>query len=329
MVAYSDVFDVTMTTFDSGYADKPTAPASNNTIEGIRLLAAWVFAANAPDTSGAAPNGYVSRGWTALGGSTARVSDKSQQLTVGPIPPAPASTPYGEPHTWQAAHVMLTPGYRMAVQADNPNGFWMLNPEFNSDDLGSWGLDASTVTATLGTRAVGKLVVGDFGGYVEIPDDNRWPSGATGKLTIEVVCRLDALPASQAHIISKYAVNQSEWSLYVTSTGQLIGLLWAAGGQNILSADGSVGGININTDYHITLTIDRGAPRIETFINGVSHAFGTAGSGTWSNGTAPVNIGRRGDNNFGFDGAIGGVAAYDKILSQSQIAKHAASVGIT
>lgn len=217
--------------------------------------------------------------------------------------------------------------YMGIVLLSSPVGYWPLD-----ETMGTTAADASgggrngTYTGdgvTLASAMLGTLgPCVDLAGtddYVAVGDADVWSSsaGGSGVMTVEAWVKPAAVNRAATFIAAKY----QEWQLRIESDGKV---LWDVNtGVVSVMVCTSPSALVAGAVAHVVGTYDRAAPRIELYVNGALVAFSTSASGTTSNTSNALQLGRRSDNGGNeFQGVLGHVAIYNTVLSAGTVAAH-------
>jgi len=221
------------------------------------------------------------------------------------------------------------PGYEGAVLKQGPVGFWMLN-ETSGDaiDTGSAGIDG-VYTGTGITRAsasVFGLTAPRFGSNyqskVVVPNNSAWAvaGGYSATASWVALVRTYVTTGTQAWM-AKYSQNGREWALEVdTATPRWLPSVDRGGTSHGVAELSYTNSPVAYTDYHVALTYNYPAQQFYLYINGTLVASDTnfsnvntaMSSDIWIGGNE-ITTGRY------WNGAICGVAIFDKVLSQTEI----------
>lgn len=187
------------------------------------------------------------------------------------------------------------------------------------------------------TKGAGPLVAGgkwspDFdGGHVATSATQAsWAAGTSGVLSIETVLQADSLPASgqRRWITTKGNINSYEYGLFITSAGAISATFWTAAGENVVSVSTADGVVRTDgVPQHVVVTFDRAAQTARIYLNGtLANEVTTGFNGLVVTGSSPVQIARRADaGEETWRGRLQGVAIYNKVLTATQVATHAAA----
>lgn len=214
---------------------------------------------------------------------------------------------------------------------DGATGLWLLDEPSGATAKNQKSTGDATLTGAY-TRNQAGLLVGDprpstsfSGGYADIADNAAFSShaGASGQMSVETVFSTDDLTA-QRYLFTK-ASNPYEFALFVQDTAGLVTFkTWSDVGATVMTVN-SASGTSISTKYHVLATIDRAAPLISIYLNGVAASNSTLPNGAIysSDTTSALSIGRRGDNSPSpMSGKIGPVAYYPTALTAAQAGAH-------
>jgi glucose/arabinose dehydrogenase len=225
--------------------------------------------------------------------------------------------------------------YRDAVMADEPVGFWRLGETAGSTSAkDNVGLHVGTYVGSP-TLGVAGALTGDpstaagfngSGQYVNIPDDPAFSTeaGASGKISVEAWVRLASLPSVQpGTVVSKGAGGSYEYALRVHPDGTAEFVMWSPDGTTFQHVPTGAGTIAPGPWYHLVGTCDNGVV-CRIYVNGTEQGSATTGWGSFlpADTTAPLSIGRRGDNVQYLAGTVDEVAVYPSVLSLARIQAH-------
>jgi hypothetical protein len=227
------------------------------------------------------------------------------------------------------------------IQDDTPVSWWRLGEASGTaaSDSGSAGAPGTYT----GSIALGQIPLENadattsagFDGstsYVTVPDNNAHSIGTTGALTVVAVVILPAKPSALLSIVAKATGSVFEWALRVSANGGVEADVWTTGGTTLASSGGASISTSVwNSDYQgravlLAFTFDNsvaGVNPLRSYINKTS--FGSAAKTlSIGNTTAPVTIGRRGDNTGIVPNGtlIQDVAIFDHVLSPTRLAQY-------
>lgn len=227
--------------------------------------------------------------------------------------------------------------YTEEVLHDNPLAYWLVDELDNSPGsraINFWGgreLDRG------GTATFGSIAVMPSGQYAILMNgtssqnlsrvDEAWMSphaGASGEMTLECWFNMDNLSTIRT-LFWKGATSNFEFSLAVTTTGELTFTVFTAAGGTAGSATSASSTIAAATDYHVAATYDRAGNSVKVYANGAEVGSGTTSADS-SDGTATLYFGKRGsvDDRFML-GRSSHLAVYPTALEPGRIARHYAA----
>jgi hypothetical protein len=157
-------------------------------------------------------------------------------------------------------------------------------------------------------------------GYVTIADNDAWSLTTTGELSIECWCRPTNATDGDRTLVAKGTASNYEWQLF-RDTDQFYAVVYEAGGASrvVITANVTVlAGVNA----YVALTLDNVAEVAKIYVDGALIATNPTWTGTSTNGTSPVNIGRRPDNVQFYNGDVDEVAIYDRVLTDDEVLTH-------
>jgi hypothetical protein len=218
------------------------------------------------------------------------------------------------------------------VLADSPAGFWPLNETSGTtaNDISGNARHGTYTSSYALASAVGSLLAVDLtGGYVNVPDNAAFSAGAgaSGLMTVEAWVRFDTL-AAQMNIVTKGAASNYEFDFRLgdSVSNALAAVTYTSAGGGLMATTQTAGQVAATTDYHLAMTLDYAAKLLIVYRNGAELVRDSASSSPSefsSNGTAALQIGRRGDAAGAvLDGKIGCVAYYPTALSAARILAH-------
>lgn len=155
-------------------------------------------------------------------------------------------------------------------------------------------------------------------GYVTIPDHDDFSLTTTSKLTIGFWHNPSA--ANNTVIVGKGTASNYEWAVY-RSTSSYYALVWAsAGGTRATVNNAPTGPFPDGSRNFVVLTLDdTGSDSAQLYVNGLTGAAITGWASSSTNGTSPVNIGRRPDNTAAHTGGVDEVFITNTAMSQADI----------
>ena len=204
-------------------------------------------------------------------------------------------------------------------------GLWHMDGDWKDESVvGNHGTPTNGVTfspsAKVGTQA------GNFDGlddYVSIPDDNTLSPQAYGQMSISAWVYVRAYPfggQNRAPVIAKGTGSNYEYALYVYSDGRLGLSLWRPTGSDHISVSG--GTIPLNTWTYVAGVYNySAAKKAVIYMNGAEIASNSTTTGYATNGSSPVDIGRRPDGAAYqyLNALIDEVAIYNHALSDIEV----------
>ena len=219
------------------------------------------------------------------------------------------------------------PSYSATVLAHSPVAYWRLG-----ETSGSTAVD---LVAARNGNYLGGTILGVPGGVisdgdtavrfdglddrVSVPDNDIFSLTRTGQLSVEFWAR-PATDAGTHVIISKGTANNYEWAIDRDGWGYHA-IVYNAQGGIARIGQWTPGNWAKDTWQHVVVTLqDNVAMRI--YVDGVEVASGTTWTSSSTNGTSPLEIGRRADAQFPYAGDVDEVAIYDRVLSPSEVAEH-------
>lgn len=152
-------------------------------------------------------------------------------------------------------------------------------------------------------------------------------AGASGAITIVAWVKFDTLPTTtnaRSFIVAKGTGSQYEYSLNSNGTGtaaRLSARIWQLNGTDVFtSALNGTTNLSTGTWYHTAFIYDKAANYGKIYLNG-SLENSSATTGTASNGTASLYLGKRQDEpvNTALDGQITQVAIFSRALTVAEI----------
>lgn len=197
--------------------------------------------------------------------------------------------------------------------------------------------------------ASGCVLLNGSSQYVTIADHNDFSLTTTGALSIGFWCKPVSTTAGLHYPVAKGvgSGNNWEWGVIRNGTGPTFSaIVWEANGtpreSNINPPAGSLADAGT---YFVVVTLDdSGGDAGIMYINGVAGTTATGFSNSSTNGTSPVNIGRRPNGDLYFSGYIQDVFITNTVLTPTQVsdlytagltspdtdvsAEHAAATGV-
>lgn len=222
-----------------------------------------------------------------------------------------------------------------AMLADSPAGLWPLDEATGTVayDRSGNGRNASYNGSYSFGRRVGRVPAADLsGGYVNVPDDNAFSAGAgaSGTFSVDLWVQFDTV-AAQMNLITKGAASNYEFDFRLgdSLSTALAGVTYTAAGGALMNTTQTAGDVAVGVPYHLAMTLDYSAKLLIIYRNGVELVRDTTSNDNASsitNGTAAMQIGRRGDAaGATLDGQIGYVGYYPTVLSAARVAAHYAA----
>lgn len=218
------------------------------------------------------------------------------------------------------------PSLRDEVLRDRAIGYWPLDEPSGTvafDRSGNSRNGTYTGTITPGGRSSALGTAPDFGGgYVNIADNAAFSpqAGANGLLSIEAWAQIDVL-GTLRYIFTKGDGGGYEWAIQANVGNFYTGIQWTPGGADAI---GPVDGGVVNTQlHHIAWVTSKAAQFGFLYMDGVVIGSTNTSPAASSDGTSPVQIGRRGDGYANtWDGLIQHVAIFPTALSAARIKAH-------
>jgi hypothetical protein len=220
-----------------------------------------------------------------------------------------------------------TPTYATEVLADTPIAYWRLGESSGTSAADSSGNNRNGTYVGAPSLGSPGLVTGDpntsvsFNGTNQSVDVADAPAfNLTGDLTLEAVVNMTG-GENYRTIVAKHdgAGDVSTYELRVQgSTGALQFVQRSTTGAYMTVTSNTT--LAANTTYHIAAT--KSGSTVTLYINGVGDRTATFSSPVASN-SRPLRIARR-DGSKAFAGRIDEVAIYNKALTASRLAAHAA-----
>ena len=177
-------------------------------------------------------------------------------------------------------------------------------------------------TATSGRTNSGKVGKGvAFDGTddaVSVPDNTIFSVNATNQLTVSTWVNFTSLSARQC-VVCKGGNTQYEWEIRNESNGTFSVLLYTSAGSTYMGGT-LTKVLSTDTWYKIAFSVDLNVPKMDVYVDGVKLQTYTATSGSYTNGTAALQVGRRGDNVHALSGFVDETKVYNYALSASEIA---------
>lgn len=207
-------------------------------------------------------------------------------------------------------------------------GWWRLGETSgtNADNAeGNAAKDGTyTGTYTLNQGSLTSLVDADpsfsvaGAGYVTIADHSDFSLTTTSKLTIGFWHNPSA--ANNTVIIGKGTASNYEWAVY-RSTSSYYALVWqSAGGTRATVNNAPTGPFPDGSRNFVVLTLDdTGSDAAQLYVNGLTGAAITGWTGSSTNGTSPVDIGRRPDNTAAHTGVVDEVFITNTAMTQAEV----------
>lgn len=185
-----------------------------------------------------------------------------------------------------------------------------------------WG---NTVSLNTGVYAFTEGKVGQgykFDGvddYVEIADTDAF-SPTAGGFSVSAWVNLDTITppdGSSQEPVSKGSNSNFEWALRAESNGTAAFVLFQADGTNHCIAAGASTVLAPATWYHLT-GVWTGSD-CELYVNAARLDFNNSLTGSLTNGTAPLRIGKRASNNRQTKGKVDEVRLYNRALTADEV----------
>lgn len=181
----------------------------------------------------------------------------------------------------------------------------------NSND-GAWANEAGPSSGRYGSST-------DYDGTndsLTISDQDIFSINTTNKFTVSTWIKLDNNTGTKA-IISKAAGSNYEWELGTTDD-EFRAYLWTSAGSQIARASYDTGATT-GSWIHVVFTADLGKNELILYQNGQQVGIDNSFSGAYTNGTASLTMGERGDGNADLDGQLDETRIYNKVLSANEI----------
>lgn len=209
-----------------------------------------------------------------------------------------------------------------AIKSLRPVGYWRLG-ELSGTTAADASGNGRTGTYNGPTLGVTGLATGDadlaadFSGAsqrVTIADNNAWSIDTTGFLSGFALVDLDTTPGTNYTVLAKGAAGQYEWQLRVDSSRNLNLTIFKLDGSLAVATVTGATVLALNTTYAVGFSVDYG-DYARVYVNGAQDGQTTSFSSVYSNGTAALEIGRRGDDVHSWDGVIDEAAVFNTALS--------------
>lgn len=234
--------------------------------------------------------------------------------------------------------------YDSVVLADEPVGFWTLEPGVVTDATGNGhdGFFVGGPSVTAMPNGDGTTVFNGIDQYFEIPDHDQLELTTTGILTVEAWMRPDTLEfenqqsSGYVHWMGKGEPGQHSWTARMYSYTNTENRPNRISGYSFNLAGGLGAGsyfqdpVTAGEWIHYTLVINT-VDVSEKYPTGYTKIFkngvlrdqdALAGYNIIpGNGTAPIRIGTRDFGSF-FEGAVGKAAIYNYELTSEQLLRH-------
>lgn len=234
--------------------------------------------------------------------------------------------------------VALGNSYSGVVLGDNPVGYWRLGETsgttaadevagnnatyVNNPTLGATGLLAGDPDKAITLAHASEQ-------YVEIPHRADYKIATTGVLTIEFLGKLGFGAAGRGKVVSKSSGSgEYEWAIAEHDADAIRVQVWEGSGGGVVTSTFAVPGGTTDVNAHWAFVLDETNDLIVMYMNGVEFARDTttwSGASNGSPSSAPVQIGRRGDDLDYLSGTVDEVAIYDYALTPQQVAQHYAA----
>lgn len=156
-------------------------------------------------------------------------------------------------------------------------------------------------------------------GYVTVPDHSDFSLGTTGALTVAIWH--SPTSGSDTVLIGKGTSSNYEWAIY-RSASSYYALVWTSAGAGRATVNNAPASVAPNGGRNwVVLTLDdSGGDSGILYVNGYTGGAAVTGwSGTSTNGTSPLDIGRRPDNTAYNAGVADEVFVVNRVLSASEV----------
>ncbi|MFQ5492566.1 MAG: DUF2341 domain-containing protein [Candidatus Dojkabacteria bacterium] len=155
--------------------------------------------------------------------------------------------------------------------------------------------------------------------YISVSDNNDFSPSVTGAVTMSAWIRPDTIVAGNTYILTKGDTSNYEYAIWLGTGGEVGCTAWTLAGLNHLAVSGSTS-TSANEWHHVACVIEHNS-EMNIYLDGASEGTDSTPSSTMGNGTADVQIGKRGDDvGNEFDGRVDEVKIWDFALSTRQIA---------
>lgn len=227
-----------------------------------------------------------------------------------------------------------TAAYQGAVRTDDPVAWWRQGEPSGTTMTDASGNGRNGTYNTAGvTYGIAGAVPADADtavsfngttGYASVPDNNVFSPqvGTSGAISVEAWVKLTSLPPAggedRAAIVTKSANSNYEYGLYAYSDGRVGFQLWRSAGTTHSLAVG--GSIPLNQWVHVAGTYKNGVAT-KAYLNGTEVGSSTTFSGSTTNGTGSVSIGRRHNGQY-LPGSVDEPAIYNVALTPDRVTKH-------
>ena len=187
----------------------------------------------------------------------------------------------------------------------------------NTGTLTNMGRATSTVEGKIGQA----LKFDGVSNYVNVNDADSLSAWSGGAMTICSWLKITSKQTTTEVMVGKGTSNNYEYAQYVWTDNSIHFIMWQSSGSNYLTLSGSsmkLNQWNYACDVYNISATNKGVG----YLNGIQvAATSTNVAGTLTNGTSPLNIGRRPDNAAGsyFNGFLDDVRIYNRALSATEI----------
>jgi len=176
--------------------------------------------------------------------------------------------------------------------------------------------DATTNGASIDCTVTGKFGLGCdvvASQSVDVADDDDFSINTTNEFTVSTWFTTDDLSGAP-DIIQKGTSGQYEWSIGLTSGGDLRANVFTSSGTNYLYVLASTDAVSVGETFHTTMTVDLAKPSLRLYKNGKLLGTDTTSSGSYTNGTAVVGLGFANGT-----GVIDDARIYNRELSHQEV----------
>lgn len=200
-------------------------------------------------------------------------------------------------------------------------GWWKLDDGSGSSAADSSG-NSRTGTLQNSPSWVGGRINGgvDFNGstqYISVPDNNAFSPVTTGAFTVMAWVYYTG---STGRIVAKTTASTYEFGMTYNNCKY-----WQSAGADHATVTAAVAPAS-NTWSHIASTYSNGVA-VKFYVNGVEQGSSTSFTGSMTNTTGLVNIGRRPDDTSYYSGPVDDVRIYNRALTASEVMQIASLAG--